>query len=123
MFDEVVKRLEALGWGVSPDDAWLITHLIEKVKWTIQNRCNIEGGPEGLRYVAVDMVCGEFLYDKKGSVGAGGLDVEAAVKSIKEGDTQVTYAVGDDSITYDGLINLLMKGFQDELLRYRRIEW
>ena len=48
-------------------------------------------------------------------------NVEAAVKQIHEGDTSITYAVPDKSITLDGLIDTLMNSAQ--LVTYRRMRW
>ena len=56
-----------------------------------------------------------------------GFDLEAAVKQITEGDTSVTFAVGEGSQTpeqrLDRLIAGLLEGRKDELYRYRRFVW
>lgn len=54
------------------------------------------------------------------------LDLSPIEKQIQEGDTSVTYAV--DGVTspekrFDNLINFLMTGRDDELVKYRRLAW
>jgi hypothetical protein len=124
MYDDVVERLGQLGYVVSPDDEDAINFAIGITEWTIKNECNVDEVPEGLRYVFIDMACGEFLSKKKSGGGSIGIDVEAAVKSIKEGDTQITYAVSDGaSVTVDGFINMLQNCGRSQFATYRRFKW
>ena len=123
MYEDVVERLQSLGYTVTNDDEWLIGFTIEKVTWAIKNTCNISQIPEGLKYIAVDMVCGEFLSAKKGSGQLTGFDTEEAVKQIKEGDTTITYAIGDGVITLDDLISHLINYGRSQLITYRRFVW
>jgi hypothetical protein len=120
---DVTARLASLGYAVTEADEWIINFAIEKVTWTIRNECNLTEIPDGLHYIAVDMVCGEVLYSKKGSGQLDELDVDAAVKSIKEGDTQVTYAIADNGVTLDGLIMTLREAGRSEFVTYRRLVW
>jgi hypothetical protein len=69
------------------------------------------------------MVCGGFLKMKKGTGQLSGFDVEAAVKQISEGDTSVTYAVTDSSITLDGFIDGLINGGKPRFAAFRRLLW
>ena len=123
LHDDVVKRLESLGYAAPPSDEWVLDFLIEKVTGVIKNECNIDAIPEGLHHTAVDMICGEFLFMKKGSGQLEGFDVEAAVKQINEGDTAITYAVTDSSITLDGLIDFLMNSGKSRFVTFRRFLW
>lgn len=123
MLEDVTSRLAALGYTVTDADTWLLTFIVGKVEETIKNECNIDEVPDGLHYVEVDMVCGEFLLAKQGSGQELGIDVEAAVKQIKEGDTQITYAIPDNSITLDGLIDILRNGGRGQFAAYRRFKW
>jgi hypothetical protein len=124
MFDDVIERLAALGYTVDPvTDEWVLNFVIAKVTETIKNECNTDEMPEGLYYVAVDMVCGDFLFGKKSSGAELDIDAEAAVKRIKEGDTDITYAISDDSITLDGLIDKLRSGDPSQFAKYRRLTW
>jgi len=123
MFDDIVKRLALLGYLVLDADKWLVEHLISTVSTTIKNECNIDEIPPGLRYVAIDMVVGEFLRIKKASGGLEGFDVEHAVSAIKQGDTSLSFALGNDVITLDSLITVLIEGHRSQLARFRRILW
>jgi hypothetical protein len=124
MFEDVVQRLASLGYTVDETaDTWLINFCIDKVTHTIKNTCNIDAIPDGLYQIAVNMVCGEFLFAKRGSGQLNDFDVESTVKSIKEGDTQVVYAIPDTSITLDSLIDWLRTNGQSEFYRYRRFVW
>ena len=64
---------------------------------------------------------------KKDSGQLGEFDLDAAVKSIQEGDTNITYAIGDGNLTpeqrLDNLIEHLMNGRTREFIRYRRLIW
>ena len=123
MYDDVVKRLESLGYVVVDTDRWLVEFAIDKTENTIKNGCNVGTIPDGLHHVAVDMACGEFLFAKKGSGQLNDFNVEAAVKQIKEGDTSITYAIGDTSITLDGLIKWLIENGKPQFVTYRRFVW
>lgn len=120
---DVKNRLKSLGYEVADGDRYAIDFAIEKVTWTIKNECNVTAIPDGLHNIAVDMVCGEFLSMKKGSGQLPEFDVESAIKSIKEGDTQITYAVGDMASPVDWLINYLMNSGKPQFVTYRRFAW
>jgi len=124
MREDVIRRLESLGYTVDTGtDEWLINFLIDKVANTIKNDCNLTEIPAGLYEVAVDMVCGEFLAAKKGSGQLEGFDVDFAIKQIKEGDTNITFAVPDATITVDWLIKWLIDGTRYQFSAFRRLRW
>ena len=123
MYSDIIARLESLGYLVHEGDELTLKFLIGKVTQTIKNECNVSAIPKGLWYIAVDMVCGEFLMMKKGSGQLNGLDVDAAVRQIQEGDTSVTYAIPDEQITLDWLIKHLMTDGQEQFLKFRRLAW
>lgn len=123
----IIQRLAGLGYTVTEADDWLIDYVTEKVVHSIQADCNITDIPTGLTGIIVDRVCGEFLYAKRnmGQLEIESINLEMAVKSIKEGDTDITYAT-DSNITpeqrLDGVINAL-KGCGGSLASYRCIRW
>ena len=123
MYDDIVKRLKSFGYKVVAADKWVLEFLFDKVSNTIKNECNVGEIPDGLHQVAVDMVCGEFFLMKKGSGQLDGIDACAAIKQISEGDTSITYAVADGSITLDGLISILINGGRSQFVNFRRIRW
>lgn len=127
MLEDVKKRLESLGYTVTQNDEWVLGLTIEKVENKIKNDCNVSTVPDGLHPIAVDMTCGEFLLSKK-SIGAlTSVDLEAVVKTVKEGDTQVTFAIGEGSQTpeqrFDSLVNYLITYGRASFATYRCIKW
>lgn len=123
---DVANRLIALGF--SELNAANIEYQIRAAQRYIQNFCNIEEIPEALYYVWVDIAAGYYLDDGMVLNALTGIDLaEIPEKSIKEGDTQITYAIGDGSLTPEqrliNLINRLTKGCKTELIAHRRIKW
>lgn len=127
MLEDVTKRLESFGYEVTEADDWMIEFLIQKIENSIKVDCNINTIPEELYEIAVDMVVGEFLLNKKSRGQLEGFDLEAAVKQIHEGDTSVTFAIGDGSKTpeerLDELILYLMNYGKGKFAAYRCIKW
>jgi len=127
MLEDVTKRLESFGYEVTEADNWMIEFLIQKIENSIKADCNINTIPEELHEIAVDMVVGEFLLNKKSRGQLEGFDLEAAVKQIHEGDTSVTFALGDGSKTpeerLDELILYLMNYGKGKFAAYRCIKW
>ena len=128
--EEVKKRLESFGYKTSESDDFALNFVISKIDEYIKNFCNIKEIPEEINYAFIDMVCSEFLLEKKssGSLNLSDLDFSSpAIKSISEGDTSVTYAFGDGTMTneqkLDVLVNYLADNFRKELYRFRRFVW
>lgn len=118
---DIVNRLASLGYAYNDEtDAWLMGFIIDKVTNHICNNCNLSEIPTSLYEKAVDMVCGEFL---KGKYSQGLLDIESAVSSVKEGDTQINFSSGNtpeeiylkyiDSLASDNI----------DFARYRKMNW
>ena len=128
MREKVVTLLTALGMTETDSDA-LLDVVMENVQWRIKNETNQNTIPEGLEGVAVNMAVGEYLSLKKnsGQLDVAGLDLDVAVKSIQEGDTNTTFAIGEGSATpeqrLESLIQYLNHGRSGEFLRYRRLIW
>lgn len=95
MRDDVVAMLTALGVTGADTDP-LLDILLMNVQQRIMNKINCSTIPEGLEGVAVYMAVGEYLNMKKCSGQLEGFDLDAAaVKSIQEGDTNITFALGE----------------------------
>jgi hypothetical protein len=126
---DVGKLLESFGYTLQDGDNWLLGFCIQKVENNIKNECNVSSVPCGLKKVASQMVIGEFLFAKKGIGQLQGLniDIDAAVKQIQEGDTSVTFAFGNGSMTpeqrLDMLIAYLVNSGISQFVRYRRLKW
>lgn len=127
MRDDVVAMLTALGVTGADTDP-LLDILLMNVQQRIMNKINCSTIPEGLEGVAVYMAVGEYLNMKKCSGQLEGFDLDAAaVKSIQEGDTNITFALGEGSSTpeqrLNSLIDYLINGRIGEIYRYRRLVW
>lgn len=124
MLDDVKKRLESLKYLVKDGDDWLLEFIITKVENHIKNNCNINAVPNGLREIAVDMVCGEFLSGKKAMNQLPELELEAIVKTVQDGDTQVTFT-GETSAEqkFDSLMRSMMNPDQSCFIRFRKLVW
>lgn len=124
--DDVVQRLAGFGYEVQPDDDWMLDFCTGKVESTIKSTCNQAEIPEGLRHCFVDQVCGEFLSGKRSSGQLSGFDFQAAVKSVKAGDTDVTFAVEGSKTAeqrFDELLSGLCSAGQEDMEHYRRMRW
>ena len=127
MRDKAVAMLTALGVAGAADDP-LLDMVLTNVQCRIKNLSNLSEIPEGLESLAVSMAVGEYLNMKKCSGQLEGFDLDAAaVKSIQEGDTNITFALGEGSSTpeqrLNSLIDYLINGRIGEIYRYRRLVW
>ena len=127
MREKVVVMLTALGVAGAADDP-LLDIVLNNVQWRIKNLSNLSEIPEGLESLAVSMAVGEYLNMKKCSGQLEGFDLDAAaVKSIQEGDTNITFALGEGSSTpeqrLNSLIDYLINGRIGEIYRSRRLVW
>lgn len=129
MLEDVIDRLKSFGYTVTEADSWVLGFIIDKVENHIKNSCNILTIPDGLYQIAVDMAVGNFLFEKKAvdADSLAGIDLSAAVKQIQEGDTSVTYAIGEGSRTpeqrLDAVISWLMSHGEKDFVSYRRLVW
>ena len=126
MRDKAVAMLTALGVAGAADDP-LLDMVLTNVQWRIKNLSKLSEIPEGLESLAVSMAVGEYLNMKKCAGQLEGFDLDAAVKSIQEGDTNITFALGEGSSTpeqrLNSLIDYLINGRIGEIYRYRRLVW
>lgn len=129
MLERIKERLQSLGYTVKDSDDIAINFAMQKVENTIKNDCNISAIPDGLIHIAIDMVVGEFLMSKKTFAPNDLLNfnLDSAVKQIQEGDTNISFAVGEGSKTdeqrLDSFIDYLLNYGRDEFITYRRFRW
>lgn len=125
--NDVIARLTQLGYAATTEDHTQIDFELEKTLNYVMNYCNITTIPEILNPRIIDRVCGDFLYYKKNSGSLKGFDYETVIKSIKEGDTTITYAVGQGEDTpenrFDAFVKSLDRGFDKWITPHRRLRW
>lgn len=131
MLEAVKKRLASLGIMVSSEpgnvDEVILKFSIDKVTNHINNQTNLSSIPKGLFEIAVDMVVGEFLYSKKsmGLLDVESLNFDLIAKQVQDGDTNVTFAVNEDT-TVEGQFNSFISYLQYnevDFIRYRVLLW
>ena len=124
--EAVLYKLSSFGYGVSSNDEWLIAFCIQKVINHIMNSCNTTELPDGLFYIAVDRVCGEFLYSLKntGKLELDDIDISGAIREINEGDITIKFdvATSDDEKFIKFIEYLKTEGRGDEVC-YRKLKW
>ena len=129
MLERRKERLRSIGYAVKDSDDITINFAMQKVENTIKNDCNISAIPDGLMHIAIDMVVGEFLMSKKTFAPNEllNLNLDSAIKQIQEGDTNISFAVGEGSKTdeqrLDNFIDYLLNYGRDEFITYRRFRW
>lgn len=131
MLEAVKNRLEALGVPVvsapTSTDEYLVTFAVNKTVDHINNQTNLSAVPEGLTNTAIDMAVAEFLFTKKsmGLLDVSSLDFSAVTKRIKDGDTDIEFAVDAKSTPeaqFHAFLNYLQHNEVD-FVRYRVLTW
>ena len=125
-FRAVLQRLISLGYKLEENDDWILCFAMQGVENHIKNSCNVISIPDELFNIAVDRVCGEFLFTKKqtGQLTIEGLDLTGSIASISEGDTSVSFVTGaTDDDRFNQLVNYLMTKGEGEFVCYRKVKW
>lgn len=127
VLEDVVNRLKQLGYTATEADYEQIEYELNMVLNYVMNYCNRTDIPEILDPRIIDRTCAYFLYYKKNSGSLEGFNYEAVIKSIKEGDTTLTYAVGQGEDTpenrFDAFVKYMERGFDKWITPYRRLRW
>lgn len=125
--EQVVERLAQLGYTTSTEDADQIEFETTKTLNYVKNYCNITEIPEILDLRIIDRICADFLYYKKNSGSLEGFNYDVVIKQIKEGDTTISYAVGQGEDTpenrFDAFVKQLERGFDKWITPHRRLRW
>lgn len=125
---QVINRLKQLGYEVKEADTEQIDFELTKILNYVQNNFTRSPNiPEILDPRIVDRVCCDFLFYKKNSGSLEGFNYDNVIKSIKEGDTTITYAVGQGEDTpenrFDAFVKSLERGFDKWCTVHRRLVW
>ena len=125
--EQVIKRLKMLGYTATVEDNEQIDYEMNMILNYVKNYCNITNIPEILDPRIVDRICSDFLFYKKNSGSLKDFNYDLVIKSIKEGDTTLTYAVGQGEDTsenrFDSFVKQLGRGFDKWITPYRRLRW
>ncbi|MER1958804.1 MAG: hypothetical protein ABS942_15580 [Solibacillus sp.] len=108
-------------------DCYLVNFAVNKTAEHINNQTNLTAVPEGLTHTAIDMAVGEFLLTKKsmGLLNIESLNFDAVEKRVKDGDTDVEFAV-DAKSTPEAKFNAFITYLQHnevDFVRYRVLTW
>jgi L-rhamnose isomerase len=123
---EVKSRLTQLGYTATDSDDNALNYLIAKVLEEIYAACNISEMPadNSLKYVEIDMICGEFLQQKKLMGTIDGFDFSQGLKALTEGDVSMTFSDAETTeIKFDRMVNWLLTHGQEQLIAARRMKW
>ena len=125
--ENVIDRLSQLGYVAKETDNDQIDFELTKIINYVKNYCNITIIPDILDPRITDRVCSDFLFYKKNSGSLDGFNYDAVIKQIKEGDTSITYAVGQGEDTpenrFDTFVKSLDRGFDKWITPHRRLRW
>ena len=125
--EQVISRLKMLGYTATVEDNNHLDYELNKTINYVMNYCNITTIPEILNPRIIDRICADFLYYKKNSGSLEGFNYDSVIKSIKEGDTTLTYAVGQGEDTpenrFDSFVKQLERGFDKWITPHRRLRW
>lgn len=120
--DESTEASEV--YEFTPVEEMILSFNIDKSVREMEMKLNSDI-PEAFEYALVDMIVGEFLMSQKslGTLKMNAIDYNMVVKSIQEGDTNITFADGSsDSQKLDVLISYLMHP-EIDYADYRKIRW
>lgn len=128
--DDCIARLKQFGYEVSEDDKTTVQFELDKLIAYTVNYCNLASVaqlPDVLALRVVDRVCSEFLFYKKNTGQLTNFDYSQATKSIEQGDTKVTFAVGQEGNTdesrFDKAVDYMQKGYDKWICKYRVMRW
>lgn len=122
----VLRRLVSLGYFLKEEDSWELSFIMLNTENHIKNSCSVTSIPEGLLHIATDMVCGEFLMNRKnsGRLELSELDLSAAITSLSEGDVSISFdANATDESKFNQLINHLMTKGNGDFVCFRKLKW
>ena len=124
MIEKIKARLLQLGYEVKDEDELSLSFLISKVENHIKNFCNVKQVPTEAEEILIDMVCGEFLFglNQRGKL-SDTYNIEKAIKSVKIGDTDITYSDGASKADKIGVLIAYLLGKGDDLVCFRRLRW
>lgn len=110
-----LKKIKGL-LGISENDISQdasLEFILDDVTETILNYCGLKELPVGLTNTAYRMAIDLYRYDRPGDSSA-----PVTVTSISEGDTSTSFTSAADALSGG-----LLKDYQGQLNRYRKLRW
>lgn len=107
-----LKGLLGLPGGDESQDA-VLQFIMEDIEETIRNYCHLKEVPAGLVSTSYRMAIDLYRYDRPGDA-----DVPVRVASISEGDTSTSFTGAADALSGG-----ILKDYQGQLNRYRKLGW
>ena len=126
MMDNVKQRLSTLGYTYTDADGFALVLVHDKIVARICHACNISTIPAGcMDAEIIDAICGEFLAGKKATGTLSGVELEAVVKAITEGDTKVEFATGSTGAAdaFDAYMKKLATIDPGAIVAHRKLVW
>lgn len=102
--------------GIPEEDASQdipLQFILDDVEETVKNYCSLDDVPEGLINTAYRMAVDLYRYDRP-----GGEEAPVMVASISEGDTSTGFVNAAEALSGG-----ILKDYQGQLNRYRRLVW
>ena len=123
--EKIIERLKTFGYEYKElEDEYSLDFAVSKITWHILNNINNSSIPEGLMFIAIDMVCAEFLKIKKSFGELDNIDFEMIAQNIKLGDTNIQFVnEATPEQKFDAAIDYLLTGYESEFVRYRKLVW
>lgn len=125
MYEKAADLLAALGIAVAEDDP-LLYAVVSNTEFRVWNETNAISMTEDLESIVVYLAVGEYLKCKKVCGQLTGIVLTPEVKRLKEGDTEIQYAIGEGSLTPEQRLDQMIDWFQKrsrELYKFRRLVW
>lgn len=128
--EQVIDRLAQLGYTTYESQKPTVQFELDLILDYTVNYCNFDSVdeiPSVVEKRLIDRVCAEYLYNQQRAGLLEGFDYDAAVKTIKEGDTQLQFATSSDGDTPESrfvdLCDRLDRGYDKWLTHFRQVKW
>ena len=125
--EQVIDRLGHFGYTVTEEQHDMVEFEMNKTINYVFNYCNITEIPQIIELRLIDRICAYILFNLKNAGKLDGFNYDYVIKQIKEGDTTISYAVGQGEDTpenrFDSLVKQLERGFDKWITPHRRLRW
>lgn len=121
--EKIILMLEAMSFELEESDRTLVSYILENVKRAVLNYCNLRELPEELEPAVINATCAEYIRAWKNTGKMNGKTAETVVKSVQEGDTNITFAEDEaPGKKLDRLISSMELNYS-KLTGFRRLRW